>query len=110
MIPVDKQSPPAVAPRSVSWFGSILTGVLVAVLLVGAAIWAFTGFGLFKLNGTLRGGELHLNVDQPTVVRQIRSLQRLETVSYTLDKIISGERENPVLPKFLAGDRLLLVV
>ena len=51
-----------------------------------------------------------INVDQPTVVRQIRALQRIETVSYTMDKIISGERENPILPSFLAGDRLLLVV
>ena len=28
-----------------------------------------------------------------------RALQRIETVSYTMDKIISGERENPILPK-----------
>lgn len=27
-----------------------------------------------------------------------------------MDKIISGEHENPYLPKFLAGDRLLLIV
>jgi len=51
-----------------------------------------------------------INVDQPTVVRQIQQLQRLETVSYTMDKIISGEHANAYLPKFLAGDRLLLVV
>jgi hypothetical protein len=44
------------------------------------------------------------------VVRQIQQLQRLETVSYTMDKIISGEHANAFLPKFLAGDRLLLVV
>src|ERR1035441_2346212 len=31
-------------------------------------------------------------------------------VGYTMDKIISGERENPILPRLLAGDRLLLVV
>ncbi len=51
-----------------------------------------------------------INVDQPTVVRQIQQLQRLETVSYTMDKIISGEHANAYLPKFLVGDRLLLVV
>ena len=27
-----------------------------------------------------------------------------------MDKIVSGERENRFLPKFLAGDRLLLIV
>ncbi len=49
------------------------------------------------------------NVDQPTVVRQIQQLKRLETVSYTMDKIISGERGSPYLPKFLIGDRILLI-
>ena len=58
----------------------------------------------------LRGGPTRINVDQPTVVRQIQQLQRLETVSYTMDKIISGEHDNAYLPKFLVGDRLLLVV
>jgi hypothetical protein len=58
----------------------------------------------------LGGGHIRINVDQPTVVRQIQQLQRLETVSYTMDKIISGEHPNAYLPKFLAGDRLLLVV
>jgi hypothetical protein len=58
----------------------------------------------------LAGGRTLVNVGQPTVVRQIQQLQRLETVSYTMDKIISGEHENPYLPKFLAGDRILLVV
>jgi len=64
----------------------------------------------FHLLGALRGGRTQINVDQPTVVRQIQQLQRLETVSYTMDKIISGEHANAYLPKFLAGDRLLLVV
>lgn len=57
-----------------------------------------------------RGGAAVINVNQPTVVRQIQQLQRLETVEYTMDKIISGEHDNPYLPKFLAGDRLLLIV
>ena len=84
--------------------------MLLAVLIIGGALWAFAGFGLLEMGRMLRGGQLHINVDQPTVIRQIRALQRLETVSYTMDKIVSGERENPLLPQFLAGDRLLLVV
>jgi hypothetical protein len=66
--------------------------------------------GFLQLIGLFRGGTTVINVNQPTVVRQIQQLQRLETVSYTMDKIISGERNNTYLPKFLAGDRLLLVV
>ena len=73
-------------------------------------MWFSTGLGLLHLIGSLRRGEAQIHVDQPTVVRQIRQLQRLETVSYTMDKIISGEHTNAYLPKFLAGDRLLLVV
>src|SRR5262249_4935545 len=74
------------------------------------AIWAFTGLGLLQFTRMLRGGELRINVDQPTVIRQVRALERLETVSYSMDKIITGEHENPVLPAFLAGDKLLLIV
>ncbi len=77
---------------------------------MGALLWMSTGLGLLHLMGILRGGRTQLNVDQPTVVRQIQQLERLETVNYTMDKIISGEHGNAYLPTFLAGDRLLLVV
>ncbi|MGA9259182.1 MAG: DUF4230 domain-containing protein, partial [Candidatus Sulfotelmatobacter sp.] len=37
-------------------------------------------------------------------------LQRLETVVYTMDKLVTGANENPIFPDFLAGDRLLMMV
>src|ERR1700720_3231184 len=93
-----------------SWVLGTFLGAVLTVVLVGALVWLSTGLGLLHLIGMLRGGRTLINVDQPTVVRQIQQLQRLETVSYTMDKIISGEHANAYLPKFLAGDRLLLVV
>jgi hypothetical protein len=96
-------------PRISGLLGVVL-GVLLAIAVIGGAVWLTTGVGLLHLLGMFRGGQTSINVSQPTVVRQIQQLQRLETVTYTMDKIISGERENPYLPKFLAGDRLLLVV
>ena len=97
--------------RSVySWVLGAFLGVVLTFVLLGALVSLSTGFGLLHLIGILRGGRTLINVDQPTVVRQIQQLQRLETVSYTMDKIISGEHANAYLPKFLAGDRLLLVV
>lgn len=93
-----------------SWLLGTVLGALLTVALIGALVWMASGFGLFHLMSLLRGGKTLINVDQPTVVRQIQQLQRLETVSYTMDKIISGEHANAYLPKFLAGDRLLLVV
>ena len=92
------------------WVLGALLGALLTVILLGAVVWFSTGLGLLQLIGLLRGGRTLFNVDQPTVVHQIQELQRLETVRYTMDKIISGEHDNAYLPKFLAGDRLLLVV
>src|SRR4029077_2144053 len=93
-----------------SWFLGALLGAIFTVILLGALVWFSTGLGLFHLISDLRGARTQINVDQPTVVHQIQQLQRLETVNYTMDKIISGEHANAYLPKFLAGDRLLLVV
>ena len=93
--------------RAACWVLGLLSGAILTVILVGTLVWLSTGLGLLHL---LRGGRTQINVDQPTVVRLIQQLRRLETVSYTMDKIISGEHANAYLPKFLAGDRLLLVV
>lgn len=87
-----------------------LVGAILSVALIAAAVWLATGIGLFRLLRGSHDGRMLINTDQPTVVRQIQQLQRLETVRYTMDKIISGEHEIAYLPKFLAGDRLLLVV
>jgi hypothetical protein len=96
--------------RVSAWVLGILFGAFGTAVLVGTLVWLATGVRPFRLISGLLGGRTHISVDQPTVVRQIQQLQRLETVSYTMDKIISGEHANAYLPKFLAGDRLLLVV
>jgi hypothetical protein len=93
----------------VPWVKAFLFGFLLALFAVGLIIWLATGTGLLSLLRAYRGGTL-IHIDQPTVVRQIQQLQRLETVSFTMDKIISGEHDSPYLPKFLVSDRLLLVV
>lgn len=43
-----------------------------------------------------------------TIIRQVRSLSRLETVSYTVEKVITAESGQDALA-FLFGDRLLFV-
>jgi hypothetical protein len=94
---------------SFPWVKAFLFGFLLALFAVGLIIWLATGTGLLSLLRAYRGGTL-IHIDQPTVVRQIQQLQRLETISFTMDKIISGEHDSPYLPKFLVSDRLLLVV
>jgi hypothetical protein len=58
----------------------------------------------------LLGRSTQVDVSQLTVVNKIQQLQRLETVVYTMDKVVSGGKENAVLPDFLVGDRLLMLV
>jgi Protein of unknown function (DUF4230) len=78
-----------------------LLGLAAAALIAAAVWWAF------------RSGVLEtrrIDTSRPTVVSRIQRLQRLETVVFGMDKIVTGERENRFLPRFLAGERLLLIV
>jgi hypothetical protein len=98
---------PSPSSKNRSWIFGVFLGSVATLLLVGVL---FSGLGVMRMLNAMRGSRTRINVDQPTVVRQIQRLQRLETVSYTMDKIISGEHDNTYLPKFLVGDRLLLMV
>jgi hypothetical protein len=80
----------------------------VVVALLATVLWAAGAFAWMRL--ALGFGPTRVLVGRPTVVLQIQKLQRLQTVSFTLEKILAGERNNPYLPPFLAGERLLLVV
>src|SRR4051794_29828742 len=46
---------------------------------------------------------LQLGMDQPAIVQRIQRLQRLESVKYTLEKVVTGERQSRFLPQSLAG-------
>jgi hypothetical protein len=65
---------------------------------------------LSQLWSSLTGRTLSIDVSQPTVVEKIQRLERLETVVYTMDKVVTGSKQNPILPDFLTGDRLLMTV
>ncbi len=87
-------------------FGAGLLMALLALLMVGRAAQSWPG----SLLGSWLQRAAHTDLSQPTVVDRIQKLQRLETVVYTMDKIVTGEKESIILPNFLAGDRLLLLV
>jgi hypothetical protein len=94
---------------------ALAVGLLFGAVLFGLAGW----FMLSRSSGrsllshvwsSVTGRVLSIDVSQPTVVDRIQRLQRLETVIYTMDKIVTGAKENPIFPDFLAGDRLLMLV
>ena len=94
---------------------AVIIGLFLGVLSAGAIGWAMlsgnSGRALLShVWSAVTGRTLSIDVSQPTVVDRIQRLQRLETVVYTMDKIVTGAKENPIFPDFLAGDRLLMLV
>jgi len=94
---------------------ALIIGLFLGVLCLGSVGWLMlsrnSGRSLLShLFSAVTGRTVSIDVSQPTVVDRIQRLQRLETVVYTVDKLVSGAKENPLLPDFLAGDRLLMMV
>src|ERR1039458_99014 len=89
--------------------GALAIGIVLCFLLLsGLAVVAHAGlWSCFA--GYLTGRTTSIDVSSPSVVEKIHQLSRLETVVYSLDKIVEGERQNAYLPDFLVGDKLLLV-
>ena len=116
-MPEDIEVPPIsrpARPRAAVGLALVL-GVFVGVIFVGSmgALLLSRNSGralLSQMWSAVTGRNLTIDVNQPTVVDRIQRLQRLETVVYTMDKLVTGAKENPIFPDFLAGDRLLMLV
>jgi hypothetical protein len=87
----------------------------VLALLLGAA-----GFAVFVRHATtgrldriatmITGRTTTFDTSTPVVVGAIQRLSRLETVVYSLDTVVEGDRSLAILPDALGGDRILLIV
>jgi len=87
--------------------GGLTLGLFLAFLLFSALL---VRAGLRSpLAALLRGRATAIDTSAPSVIDKIRQLSRLETVDYSIDNIVEGNRQAPGLPSFLAGDRLLLI-
>lgn len=91
----------------------VLTFVFAASLLTAGII---LGGGAAVLDRVLTGFGL-IPAAQPTpvivsgdaIVQQIRQISRLETTTYTIERVIEARQSDPVWPDWLRGDRLLLI-
>jgi hypothetical protein len=63
-----------------------------------------------RLTAAFLGRNDSIDLSRPTVIASIQRLARLESVVYTMDKVVEGDRTNQYLPDILTGDKLLLVV
>jgi hypothetical protein len=88
---------------------TLAVGIVLGFLLLSAfAHVAQTGLWN-RVAGYMTGRSTSIDVSSPAVVERIRQLSRLETVVYSLDKIVEGERQSAWVPDFLVGDKLLLI-
>lgn len=92
-----RETPP---PANRSYRKGVISGLVAAFLILFLIAWIPALRHLVAGPGTY---------DQGAVVNQIRDLKRLETVQFTVDKVVSGERAS-LLPTVLTGDKILLVV
>ncbi len=85
-----------------------LTPLLALVILVVVTLGGISS-AVHTVDNLLAGRRV-LRTDQPAVVTQVQSLGRLETSSYTVEKVIEGgtTHGNPILDALL-GDRLLFI-
>lgn len=101
---------------------SSTAGTLIVGLLALVAAWVWLGSSIERTAEPLREISRNLGTqvaqllnptptvlpDPVTVVREVRSLARLETIQYSLEKVITAETgQGPF--GFLFGDRLLFV-
>ena len=89
---------------------AFLAGALLCVLAIFAIVSGASSSPWNIIWAAVMGRSTQLDMSQPTVVDRIQKLQRLETVVYNMDKIVSGGHESSILPDFLAGDKLLMLV
>jgi Protein of unknown function (DUF4230) len=89
--------------------------VFLLAAMLGAVALAFflrhaTNGPLARIATLITGRSTTISTSVPAVVEKIQHLSRLETVVYSLDTVVEGQRTTPLLPDILAGDKLLLIV
>jgi hypothetical protein len=90
----------------------LLPGLLMGagITLLLAVLMARVQSGPLATLWSLLSGRSTRISSEGSVIERIQRLQRMETVVFNMDKIVTGEKDNPILPDFIAGDRLLMIV
>jgi hypothetical protein len=86
--------------------GAALLAVFVALVLIPTVLLRT---GIWSPFGQHLGRTTRIDTSAPAVVEKIRQLSRLESVNYSVDKIVEASKEAPGIPNFLAGDRMLFI-
>ena len=82
---------------------AIIALIAVIVLLFFSSLNPWNPFNYFGRPATT------VDISRTAVIRDIQSLNRLETTSYTIEKIIEAGNDGNIFQDILYGDRLLLI-
>lgn len=80
-------------------------------LLFGLLLLVFLSaiFFIFNTGNPFNKPSFFINKDQAAIVKQMRQISRLETASFTIEKIIEAGTSGNAFQQLLYGDRILLI-
>ncbi len=74
-----------------------------------AVILFFAVFAINTIKNLVNTPSVTIKMSETTVIKELRSLNRLETASFTIEKVIEAGTSGNVFQEFLYGDRILLI-
>jgi hypothetical protein len=95
--------------RGSGTFYAFLLALVLGAVALGVFVRQAKNGAMGRIAEMITGRSTNFDISAPTVVEKIQRLNRLETVVYSLDTVVEGNKSNAVLPDSLAGDHLLLI-
>ena len=83
--------------------------VLISLAIIAVIMVVFSSLNPWNPMNYFARPETVINTDRAEIIKEIQSLNRLETASYTMEKIIEAGDEGNLFQDLVYGDRLLLI-
>jgi len=96
--------------RGSGTFYAFLLALVLGAVALGLFIRQAKSGAMGRIAALITGRNTTVDISAPTVVEKIQRLNRLETVVYSLDTVVEGNKSSAVFPDLLAGDRMLMIV
>lgn len=96
--------------RGSGTFYAFLLALVLGAVALGLFVRQAKSGAMGRISSLITGRSTDIDVSAPSVVEKIQRLNRLETVVYSLDTVVEGNKSSAVFPDLLAGDRLLMIV
>ena len=96
--------------RGSGTFYAFLLALVLGAVALGLFVRQARNGAMGRIASLITGRSTTVDVSAPAVVEKIQRLSRLESVVYSLDTVVEGNKSSAVFPDLLAGDRLLMIV